>query len=301
MLEVALLGTGGVMPLPHRYLTSLYMRYNSNKLLIDCGEATQVSLRTLDWGYKNLDVICITHYHGDHITGLPGILFNLQNLNRTQKLTIIGPTGLKKVIDSFYNLYGEIPYEIESIEVPMKKQTIKINEFNITAIPVEHKVDCLGYIVEVKRNARFNIEMATKNKVPRKYWKRLQNGEIINENNISYTQNMILGQSRKGIKISYITDTRPTKLIEKAIKKSDLFIAECMYIDNDKLDKVKKNKHMLGIEAAKLAQDSECRELWLTHFSPAIKEEDLHIEPILDIFKNATFGEDRKIKKLKFE
>ena len=302
MLELSLLGTSGVMPLPDRYLTSLYIKYNGKKLLIDCGEATQMSIKELGWGYKNLEVICLTHYHGDHITGLPGILFMLENTGRTKPLTIVGPPGLKKVITSFTELYGKVPYEINLMELEMKPQVVNIGDFTINVVPANHKVLCFGYVIEVVRKPRFDMKKATKNKVPRKYWKSLQNNETITQNNKTYTPDMVLGQIRKGIKVSYITDTRPTKEIQQAIKDSDLFIGECMYVDKDYIEQVEKNKHMLGVEAAQLAKKSKCKELWLTHFSPAItREGKIDITPVKKIFKNTSLGKDRKIVRICFE
>ena len=94
MLDVCLLGSGGMMPLPYRRLTALMARYNGNSILIDCGEGTQVAIKEKGWSFKPIDVICFTHYHADHISGLPGLLLTLGNAERTEPLVMIGPKGL---------------------------------------------------------------------------------------------------------------------------------------------------------------------------------------------------------------
>ena len=98
MIDVCLLGTGGMMPLPYRWLTSLLVRYNGSSLLIDCGEGTQIAMKEKGWSFKPIDVICFTHYHADHISGLPGLLLTMGNAERTEPLTMIGPKGLERVV-----------------------------------------------------------------------------------------------------------------------------------------------------------------------------------------------------------
>ena len=98
MIDVALLGTGGMMPMPERFLSSMLLRINGRLILVDCGEGTQVTLKMLGWGFKAIDTICFTHYHADHISGLPGMLLTIGNSGRTEPVKLIGPPGLKKVV-----------------------------------------------------------------------------------------------------------------------------------------------------------------------------------------------------------
>ena len=122
MLDLALLGVGGGMPMPNRYLSSLLINYKGRKILIDCGEGTQVSMRELGWGFKTLDLILITHIHGDHINGLLGLLATIGNSDRVEPLTIIGPDGIKNAINAFTVLVPYLPYELEVIEIKERKK-----------------------------------------------------------------------------------------------------------------------------------------------------------------------------------
>ena len=122
MLDVCLLGTGGMMPLPYRWLTSLLVRYNGSSLLIDCGEGTQIAIKEKGWSFKPIDVICFTHYHGDHISGLPGLLLTMGNADRTEPLTLIGPKGLERVVNSLRVIAPELPFQIKYRNRKHKKQ-----------------------------------------------------------------------------------------------------------------------------------------------------------------------------------
>ncbi len=300
MLDICLLGTGGMLPLPDRYLTAMLARFNGRKLLIDCGEGTQVTMRLLGWGYKTLDVICFTHYHGDHVTGLPGLLLTINNTGRTEPLTIIGPPGLKKVVEGLTVISRDVAFDLNLIELSYEKQSLTIGEFKITALPVPHNVKCFAYTIENERLPKFDVEKARINKVPQKYWKTLQQGNSIKEGEVCYTPELVLGAKRKGIKVSYSTDCRPIQELEEMIHGSDLFICEGMYTDDSYLAQVKKHKHMLASEAAQLAQRAQVKELWLTHFSPALPTAYISVDKVKEIFPNTVAGYDRMITTIDF-
>lgn len=301
MLDVCLLGTGGMMPLPYRWLTSLMVRYNGSSLLIDCGEGTQIAIKEKGWSFKPIDVICFTHYHGDHISGLPGLLLTMGNADRREPLTLIGPKGLEKVVNALRVIAPELPFRLEFIEIKEPEEEFVLNGYRLKAFRVNHNVTCYGYTMEIDRAGRFDVERATKNNIPKRAWGILQRGETLEIDGNTYTPDMVLGPPRKGIKLTYCTDTRPTKSIEENAKDSDLFICEGMYGEKDKDKKAKEYKHMTFEEAATLAKKAEVKELWLTHYSPSLMWPEEYVEDVRKIFPNTIAAKDKRSVELTFE
>jgi ribonuclease Z len=302
MVKLCLLGTGGMMPLPNRYLTSLLVAANGKMLLIDCGEGTQVTMKSLGWGFKSIECICFTHYHADHIAGLPGLLLTIGNSGKTDPLTLVGPLGLKSVVEGLMVICPNLPYEIKLIEVPKEEEiSVQIEEFYIDTLTLQHGISCVGYSIRINRRRKFDAIAAKKKNIPKIFWNRLQRGEEVFQEGVLYTPDMVLGETRKGLKICYCTDTRPIDAIVSFIKKADIFICEGMYGSDDYLSKAKEYKHMLFSEAASLSKEANVRELWLTHYSPSLVNPEDYLEVAKDIFENTVLGEDRLIKELNFE
>ena len=300
MLDVCLLGTGGMMPLPYRWLTALMVRYNGSSVLIDCGEGTQIAIKEKGWSFKPIDVICFTHYHGDHISGLPGLLLTMGNADRTEPLTLIGPKGLERVVNALRVIAPELPFPVKYIEITEPEQVFEMNGYRLKAFRVNHNVICYGYSLEVDRAGKFDVERAGAAGIPKRYWGILQNGEEVEENGTVYTPDMVLGPPRKGIKLAYCTDTRPTDSIRENAAGSDLFICEGMYGEKDKLKKAKEYKHMTFQEAARLAKDAEVREMWLTHYSPSLTRPEEYMDDVRAIFPNAVAAKDKRTVELTF-
>ena len=276
-------------------------RYNGSSLLIDCGEGTQVAVKEKGWSFKPIDVICFTHYHGDHISGLPGLLLTMGNADRTEPLTLIGPRGLERVVNALRVIAPELPFEIRFIEITKPEEVIELNGYRITAFRVNHNVICYGYTLEILRQGKFSPERAKEQEIPLKFWNPLQKGQTIEENGVVYTPDMVLGPDRKGIKLTYTTDTRPTESILRNARESDLFICEGMYGEDDKADKAKGYKHMTFREAAELARDARVKEMWLTHYSPSLIRPEEYMETVRGIFPQAYPGKDGKSAELNFE
>ena len=301
MLDVCLLGCGGMMPLPYRYLTALMTRFNGSSLLIDCGEGTQVAVKEKGWSFKPIDVICFTHYHGDHISGLPGLLLTMGNADRREPLTLIGPKGLERVVGSLRVIAPELPFPIVYREIDGAEQTFEMNGYRLKAFRVNHNVLCYGYTLEIDRAGKFDAAKAKAQNIPLPYWSRLQNGETIESEEGVFTPDMVLGPLRKGLKLTYTTDTRPTESIRRNAEKSDLFICEGMYGEKEKAAKAAEYKHMTFYEAAQIAADAQVGEMWLTHYSPSLTRPEPYMDEVRRIFPAAKAGKDGMSTELMFK
>ena len=301
MLEVALLGTGGMMPLPNRYLTALMARYNGSNILIDCGEGTQVAHKKKGWSPKPIDVMCFTHFHAHHISGLPGMLLTMGNAERTEPLVMIGPKGLTKVVPALRMIAPELPFDISLIEIQDNFQTFEFDGYRIEAFRVNHNVICYGYNIVVDRLPKFDPERAKALNIPLKLWSVLQRGETCEEGGITYTPDMVLGDARKGLKLTYCTDSRPTDFIVKNAEGADLFVCEGMYGEPDKLEKAREHKHMTFYEAADMAKSAGVKEMWLTHYSPSWTKPMEFKDEVQKIFKNTVISKDGQTTDLLFE
>lgn len=300
MLEACLLGTGGTVPLPERWLTSLLVRWEGKELLIDCGEGTQIAMHAQGYSCRHIDTILLTHYHADHTAGLPGLLLSMAKADRTEPVTIIGPKGLPEILKGVYLVARYIPFEIHYMELDESEQSFDIENLHVTAFALKHSVPCYGYQLELQRKPKFDVQKAKENYVPLKAWSTLQKGEPIEIDGIQYTPDMVMGAARRGIKLVYATDTRPVELLSEHANGADLLIAEGMYGDPEKLENAKQNKHMMMSEAAEIARSAEVGELWFTHYSPSMYEPLIYEAQMLDLFTNTVISQDGQRKDLKF-
>lgn len=301
MLDVCLLGTGGMMPLPYRYLTSMMARYNGQSILIDCGEGTQIAMKEKGWSPKPIDIMCFTHYHADHISGLPGMLLTMGNAERTSPLLMIGPKGLERVVNSLRVIAPELPFPIVFKEITQEEERFQFDGFHIDAFKVCHNVICYGYRISVERNGKFQVDRAKEQNIPVACWNRLQHGESVEYEGCFYTPDMVMGEDRRGISVTYCTDTRPTPLIEKYAADADLLILEGMYGEREKLAKAKEHRHMMFEEAAMIAAKADPKELWLTHYSPSLTHPEEYMRDVKKIFPRAHAARDGKTVELCFE
>ncbi len=297
MIDVYLLGTGGMMPLPERFLTSLYVRYDGRAVLIDCGESTQTAMRMAGVRFKCVDAIFITHFHADHISGLPGLLLTMGNEGRCEPLHMYGPAGLERIVNGLRVIVPDLPFDIVFHELPQENTAFDCIGFRINAFPADHGMHCLGYHMSLRRIGKFSPERARAKGIPVKLWGRLQRGECID----GFTPADVLGEERRGLSILYSTDTRPTEGIAQFGKDSDLMILEGMFGESEKQARAIESHHMMMQEAAQLALECGARALWLTHFSPATPEPQLFEEELKGIFPNAVIGKDGMNCTLQFE
>lgn len=275
MVDICLAGTGGMMPLKNRWLTCCYMEYNGKAILIDCGEGTQIALTEADCKLSKLETLLITHFHADHISGLPGLLLSLGNYSKKTPLYIYGPKGLGEVVNKLCCICGKLPYELKITEL----STNQLNEFkvpeidkmiDVKAFPLKHTVPCLGYSFVFSRKPVFNPQKAEELKIPKQMWSILHSGKSIEIDGQEITTEMVTDGIRKPVKVTYATDSRPIYEIADAAFRSDLFICEGMYGDDENDQSMKEKGHMLFSDAVRIAKDAEVERLWLTHYSPAM-------------------------------
>lgn len=302
MIDVALVGTGGMMPLPGRFLSSLLCRVNGKMILLDCGEGTQVSLRMLGWGFKQIDVICFTHFHGDHISGLPGLLLTMANAERHEPLKLYGPRGLEHIVKSLCVIAQELPFPLQFFECDGHNSYTE-DMLTIKTLPLNHRAPCLAYSIELARRGKFDPDRARAQGIPLQIWGALQKQtcENIVYNNEVYTSDMVLGQARKGLKLVFCTDTRPVQGLPAFAQDADLLVCEGMYGDPEKQEKTAARKHMTFAEAALVAKAANAQELWLTHFSPALPDPHNYLQYATEIFAQTKVGKDRMTTTLVFD
>ena len=291
------------MPLPYRWLTSLMMRYNGSNILIDCGEGTQVAMKEKGWSPKPIDVICFTHFHADHISGLPGLLLSMGNAERTEPVTVIGPKGLERTVNALRVIAPELPFEMKFLEIEGSRHRFDFDGYSIEAFKVSHNVTCYGYTMSVNRKGRFHAEWAKEKQIPLKYWNRLQKGETITDETGCYTPDMVLGEARRGLKVTYVTDSRPVGIISEMAAGSDIFICEGMYGEPGMEAKAREHRHMTFYEAARLAAQASPapEELWLTHYSPSLSYPKNYEKGVRAVFDATVIAKDGHSKELGFD
>lgn len=301
MLNVCLLGTAGQFPRPDRYLSSVYLCIDGIGVLLDCGEGTQIALRSASISCNKIDYICITHYHADHVSGLLGILLAIHNHGRTKPVTIIGPPGLYKVYYAATKITSELSYDVILQTIRGNDFCVRLKNAIIKPFRVYHNVVCYGYNIELFRKPKFFVEKANKLKIPQKLWTDLIEGHPMLVNGHLIEPSMVCGKPRKGIKVSFCTDTRPNKSIIENIMGADLFICEAMYPKETKYEKVCATQHMYMYEAAELAKAGKVKEIWLTHFSQANVCPESELHELRNIFPNLQVGRDGMKKEIQFE
>jgi ribonuclease Z len=295
MLELALVGTGGTMPLPNRWLSSSLIRFGGHLVLFDCGEGTQISLRSLGWGIKDIDLILISHVHGDHIAGLPGLLLTQGNSGRTEPVAIVGPPGVTAVVKGLCAVAPYLPFEVRVRELTTGA-ACALDDLRISCVDADHWVPCLAYRIDLARAPRFQAERARALGVPLSEWRRLQRGEPVGD----VRPEDVLGPPRPGLSIGLVTDTRPTPAIAELMTGVDLLVSEATFGDDTDQRRAVERKHMTFREAAELAAAAHARQLVLTHFSPSVSQPEKYADNAQSVFANTLVGRDHLTVTLRF-
>jgi ribonuclease Z len=272
VIDLCLLGTVGMMPMPGRWLSCALVRSGSSLTLLDCGEGTQVPWKMLGWGFRQLGAICFTHMHADHVLGLPGVLFMVAHADRTEPLDIYGPPGTAYVVEGLRRVVPELPFAVRIHELRGGERFDLPGSLQASCVQAAHNVSCLAYRLELDRAPAFLPERARALGLPVQFWSRLQHGESVEYNGQLITPDRVLGPPRRGISLAFITDTRPSRALGEFAHDVDLLICESMYDDPADLPLAKEHAHMLAEEAAGIAAAAGAHELVLTHFSPKIND-----------------------------
>lgn len=293
-MEIIFLGTSSAVHSKERNHPSIALKAFGDVMLFDCGEGTQRQILSTKVSPMKISKIFITHYHGDHILGLPGLLQSMSLHGRETPLTIYGPKGLKNIKNAIYSLgYCAIEYPIEFIEIDsgIIEET---EEYVITAQKVKHNVPCLAYSIEEKKKPRFLREKAIELGVPvGPAFGRLHNGEEVEVDGKIIKPEQVLGEPRKGRKITYSGDTRPCEEMISLAKDSTVLIHESTFIEKEKSN-AEEHAHSTSIDAAYIAKDSNSKELILTHISTRYSKEyeEMMLNEAKEVFENTRMAKD---------
>lgn len=270
MIDVVFLGTGGMMPTPRRWLSSFLLRVDGRIILFDAGEGTQVPWQESGWGFRRLDTICLSHWHADHVAGLPGILHALANAGRTDPVTIVGPKGTRNIVHHLGELAPVLPYDLIVADLA-DGQSWPIGNVTARVRSGVHRVPVLLYRFDLPRTPAFLADKALAAGIPRDRWSDLAGGEDVEIGGHSWRSTEFIGPRRRGISIGVMTDTRPVEVAAQHLQGVDLLIVEGTYGDPADADNAVNHRHMTFAEAAQAARECEARRLIITHFSPKME------------------------------
>ena len=290
MIDLLLLGSGAMLPLPDRWLSSLLLRCRGELVLFDCGEGTQIPWRTYGWGFRRLGAICLSHCHADHVAGLPGLLHALANADRTEPVDLFGPAGTAAVVDGLRTIAPHLPFELRVMELAGGEAFTLPGGLRGAVAVGEHRLPCLAYRVGLERARRFSPERASALGVPLPLWRLLQRGEAVAWEGGRATPEEVLGPTRRGLSVGYVTDTRPLPAFPAFLAGADLLVCEGTYGDPADLPKAIERGHMTFAEAATLACAAGAGALWLTHFGPALTDPEAFRGEATAVFPETTIG-----------
>ena len=290
MIDLLLLGTGGMTPLPDRWLSSLLVRCRGQVTLFDCGEGTQIPWRTTGWGFRQVGAICLSHWHADHVAGLPGVLHSLANSGRTEPLRIFGPVETERVVSGLRQIAQDLPLEVTVRELADGDADELPGGMRLRAIDGDHRVPVLIYRVDLPRAPKFDRVKAQSLGVPVSAWALLQRGDRVELDGRVFEPAMVMGPPRRGLSAGFMTDTRPVAQAAAFLEGVDLLVSEGTYGDPALTDKAYAYGHMTFAQAARIARDARAGALWLTHFSPAMEEPEAFLANATTVFPATTVG-----------
>ena len=300
MLTITLLGTAATMPLPDRALSTAFAACGGHGLLFDCGEGTQAAARRAGVNLMRADAVCLTHYHGDHIFGLPGLLQTLGAQGRTRPLLLVGPKGLAGIWSAVRALTGPLPYAVRLQEADGPLALDVLSEgwpagAVLRPFATRHRVPSRGYRLDLPRAGRFDPAKARALNVPVPAWKLLQRGQSIPlDSGAVVAPADVLGPARRGLRFVFSGDTAPCPALEQAAQNADLFLCDATYPDNEQEAQAKQWGHSTFAQGAAIAKKADVRRFWLMHYSPMILEPEAALPNAQAVFPAAECGFDGK-------
>lgn len=307
MIDITLLGTAALFPLPDRALTALQLVCGGHSILFDCGEGTQSAARKAGVSLIKTDIIALTHFHGDHIFGMMGLLQTMNCMGRTEPLYIVGPEGLEKELAPVLALVGWTPYEIRLRT--LGAEGLVLNELipgwpngaKLEAFATEHRVVSQGYVFTLPRAGKFMPEKAKALGVPNNQWGRLQKGQTVCVDGMDVTPEQVMGPPRKGLKVVFSGDTAQCEKLVQAAEGADLLICEATYGENEQAELATDHGHMNFAQAARTAAEAGVKQLWLAHYSQMIEDPEEYLPNALEYFPQTHCGFDGKQCTIQFE
>ncbi|MGQ9653150.1 MAG: ribonuclease Z [Thermodesulfobacteriota bacterium] len=299
-MECVLLGSGGMMPMPYRALTSLVLRHEGRLYLFDAGEGAQVGLKAARLGIKAMRVMAVSHLHGDHCLGLPGLLMMRAQLPDPEPLTIVGPPGIQRFVTQTHESLGfYVNYPVEFVEWQEGGREVAYEDdlIRILWAPLRHTTVCLGFrLEEHPRPGKFKTEAAKALGIPPgPLFGRLQGGErVVLEDGRVIAPGQVLGPSRPGRTICFAVDTRPTKTLYRLCKDADVAFLDGMFLPQHE-EEAEQKGHMTVDDAARVASRAGVRRAILVHISPRYQgeeDEEQLSRAAADRFDRAEMGKD---------
>jgi len=294
-LQVVFLGTAASIPTVARALPSVVVKRKNEVLMFDCGEGVQRQMIKARVGFHKKMKVFVSHMHGDHVLGLPGLLQSMSLLDRTQLLEVYGPVGIKAFIEGIrQTVQFVLTFPVEIHEIEEEGVVCEEKEYYVQAGRTDHVIPSLAYaLVEKPRPGRFNPEKAKVLGVPEgQLWSKLQHGEKVKTPTGKIVKpEQVVGAPRPGIKITYSGDTRPTKSLAKLAENADLLIHEAT-LGDDLVERAQEDGHSTPSQAAETAKKAKVKRLVLTHLSSRYKSAEPLLKQARKIFSNTEVAED---------
>ncbi|KPL18304.1 MAG: hypothetical protein AMJ92_08695 [candidate division Zixibacteria bacterium SM23_81] len=293
-MKVITLGTGGAIPTAQRSLPATALIREGEMLLFDCGEGAQLQMRRAHTGFGRLSKIFISHLHGDHLAGLPGLLMTMALLSRDKPLKIFGPSGLKKFVRvaretfKFHSEYELAVHEIEGGQVTTGPG------YWVEACPMDHSIFALGYsLVEEDRPGEFNLRRALDLGIPEgPLFGKLQQGKSVtlDDGRVIRPQE-VLGNPRKGRKFTYAVDTRPCEAVVELARGADLLVHDGMFAQ-DLVEDAQQMGHSTAMQAAQVAKEAGIHQLILSHISQRYRDDKVLLQEARSVFPRTEMARD---------